>query len=477
MSRLVELMLRWQEGNSSAEEVQELKALLQTDAGQKAVVEDLMLTAAMCAALATEKTGETARAVASQKSTGPNPRIRATGARRTQRPRSAVRPWFIPLAVALLIVVFFTTTTYTASSLRPGQLTAFTGDVRIVPLGGQSRPAELERLNVGWEIQVPAGTATATVLYRDGSTLILGPDTRLVLGGDNINKLVDLRQGSLTADIAKQTGRPMRLTTPRAEAVVVGTRFTLSADADSTRLAVSEGLVELVRAHDRVSVAAGEHALAGGEQAAPIARRAPIGPSPAELLAREGRVTINFGPAGWALPPDTLNDAGEEFASTRGYGWLGSLVGAEQTGPAAHCDAVTHIPLPLRAGRRPNQVQSETPALRSTHVGAGWRNHPETWQVALPNGSYRLDIVCGDPRRTQGPHRLLVNGQLVIDGAMTIGKINRLQHPNVPPFIELTDLPVTVSNGLLVLTVGGQPLDKSVQVNTDTTLCYVVISR
>jgi ferric-dicitrate binding protein FerR (iron transport regulator) len=93
------------------------------------------------------------------------------------------------------------------------------------------------------------------------------PDhTRLEIGGDSIvsslaekkdrtRKLVTLEQGVLSADVSKQpAGKSMILRTPQAEVAVLGTRFLLAAEKESTRLQVEEGAVRFTRTQDKQSI-------------------------------------------------------------------------------------------------------------------------------------------------------------------------------------------------------------------------------
>src|SRR5204862_8004218 len=73
-----------------------------------------------------------------------------------------------------------------------------------------------------------------------------------------------LARGHLAAQVTTQpAGRPMLITTPHAEAAVVGTRFALTVEARATRLDVEQGAVELGRLSGGtpVVVRAAEHAL------------------------------------------------------------------------------------------------------------------------------------------------------------------------------------------------------------------------
>jgi ferric-dicitrate binding protein FerR (iron transport regulator) len=103
-----------------------------------------------------------------------------------------------------------------------------------------------------------------TLGYADGTRLILGPGSALVLEGARTAKRAALLSGRLEASVVPQEeGGSLTLATPHAEARVLGTRFTLSVTAASTRLSVLEGRVRLTRLCDSGSVE-----VAGGEAAA-----------------------------------------------------------------------------------------------------------------------------------------------------------------------------------------------------------------
>src|SRR5262249_25909163 len=64
-----------------------------------------------------------------------------------------------------------------------------------------------------------------------------------------------LEQGLLNADVTKQpAGKSMILRTPQAEVSVLGTRFLLAAEKESTRLQVEEGAVKFTRTADKQSI-------------------------------------------------------------------------------------------------------------------------------------------------------------------------------------------------------------------------------
>lgn len=112
-------------------------------------------------------------------------------------------------------------------------------------------------------------------VVREGSIRFEGEPTRIhVRSGAEVRlrtqegaKRVDLERGEIEASVAPQP-RPMVLSTPHAEAVVLGTRFRLSASPEGTRLDVSEGRIRFTRREDGASleVTPGRPALAAGRE-------------------------------------------------------------------------------------------------------------------------------------------------------------------------------------------------------------------
>jgi hypothetical protein len=160
--------------------------------------------------------------------------------------------------------------------------------------------------------QVPTDTALhidfapAALQWDDGTTLELAAGSVLHLrdAHDGAKRLV-LDHGHLSAVVAVQpAGKPLRITTPQSEAVVVGTAFTLESDALATRLAVTHGTVALRRPADAapVLVSAGQTSVASqtvAPAARPLAAMALRNPS-FELPLVEDRFR------GWAI--DTRNN-------------------------------------------------------------------------------------------------------------------------------------------------------------------------
>lgn len=100
-------------------------------------------------------------------------------------------------------------------------------------------------------VNVPTSASAAVVFGSDRTRVDVKQNTDLTIQPGNFadsasaGKMVLLSRGEIDAVVAKQpAGHPFILETPRARATVVGTKFSLNADKDSSRLDVGEGRVQ-----------------------------------------------------------------------------------------------------------------------------------------------------------------------------------------------------------------------------------------
>jgi hypothetical protein len=111
-------------------------------------------------------------------------------------------------------------------------------------------------------------TATASIATLHGDHLVLDGRT-LLTWGDGI-PTVDLGGGALTAAVAPRTARnPFTVRTPKADLLVLGTKFTVQADDGLSLLAVDHGRVRLTNRDDaqQIEVAANQHTVTAGHGA------------------------------------------------------------------------------------------------------------------------------------------------------------------------------------------------------------------
>lgn len=127
--------------------------------------------------------------------------------------------------------------------------------------------------------------AYASVRFPDGTRLEISGATQVGRIADGVpGKAIQIEEGYASLDAAKQpAGKPLVISTPHAEATVLGTEFTLHVTPAFTRLDVREGRVKLTRlpaAVATVTVGAGQFAIAGKDH---------------EFASRTG-------PSGWRAP-------------------------------------------------------------------------------------------------------------------------------------------------------------------------------
>jgi ferric-dicitrate binding protein FerR (iron transport regulator) len=116
----------------------------------------------------------------------------------------------------------------------------------------------------GAELICPMGENELQVTMKDGSFIKIASGSRVIFSHvDGQYKLI-LNKGFIVADVNKQPeGRPMLISTPNAELVVLGTVFRVIQEKKSTRLIVDEGEVQIANEERNVAfVEGGESALA-----------------------------------------------------------------------------------------------------------------------------------------------------------------------------------------------------------------------
>lgn len=168
----------------------------------------------------------------------------------------------------------------------------------------EARPITVgERLPSG-TVETQSDFASVILQLTDGSTLRIAGYAVAQLSEDTDGPLVRLRGGTLDADIApQQDRRHLRVRTSTAEARVLGTKFSVSAQLEASQLEVSEGKVAFERLADgeSISVGAGQFARATLDHGVPfVAQTQPTVPT--NWSASIERATP--GSKGRWLPPD-----------------------------------------------------------------------------------------------------------------------------------------------------------------------------
>lgn len=167
--------------------------------------------------------------------------------------------------------------------------------------------------------RTPAKPGTAIIegqgILTEGTRntiLVEFPDrTRLEISGDTVvssltdkkdksRKLVTLDRGTLVAEVTKQPpDKSMILRTPQAEVGVLGTRFTLAAEREFTRLQVEEGAVRFTRTEDRKSIEVRSGFFAVAAPGTPLAP-APL-PGGVRYLTLDLSAGVTAGDGDWSV--------------------------------------------------------------------------------------------------------------------------------------------------------------------------------
>ncbi|MFQ5599765.1 MAG: metallophosphoesterase, partial [Candidatus Krumholzibacteriia bacterium] len=140
-------------------------------------------------------------------------------------------------------------------------------------------------------------------------------------------------------------------------------------------------------------------------------------------------VRVNFQPDDSDPPAGYLPDHGTFFNPSAGHGW-------DRTVPT-------------------NRRGADADARRDTYVEV---RSPDSalWELEVPNGSYRVNLVVGDPK-WNGVHRVDIEGLRVVDDVSTSSG-----------FHEIRDHLAAVTDGRLTVRIGG--VESS---SKKTKLCYI----
>ena len=142
-------------------------------------------------------------------------------------------------------------------------------------------------------------------------------------------------------------------------------------------------------------------------------------------------------------PAGFTRDYGQNYANARGYGWI---------------KPGTATPLSLVGNGRSRVAGSSDPLNSPIHMQgntvAGFANIGEAgaWQLAVPNGSYDVELAVGDATPGTDPttHRINVEGVNTVDNFAITGS------PTGAARFRVATKTVTVSDGFLTVdAIGG----------------------
>jgi ferric-dicitrate binding protein FerR (iron transport regulator) len=207
--------------------------------------------------------------------------------RARQRPRRRASPGPALAAAALVLVVagagWWTVQRSAAEPAADCRIAAAAAGGRIERAGAVIPAAPTTELRAG---DLVAASGPLTLAYPDGTRFELAAGARVAVLAASPGKRLRLEAGELAAEVAPQPpGRPLAVATASARVEVVGTRFSLSAAPQRTRLELRQGAVRFIRLSDQrgIAVRAGETAtVAPGEE---FAARPLTAPAPAPAAA------------------------------------------------------------------------------------------------------------------------------------------------------------------------------------------------
>ncbi|MDD9206330.1 hypothetical protein PU560_07595, partial [Georgenia sp. 10Sc9-8] len=151
-----------------------------------------------------------------------------------------------------------------------------------------------------------------------------------------------------------------------------------------------------------------------------------------------GAVQVNFGPTTAPSPEGWTREPGVAFSEGRGFGWLDADTGQ----PVDRQVATRHRTTPEAGIAFPSDEKLTTFAFLDNDT-QDYTNG--TWELALPNGQYQVELAVGDANYTDSTHGVAVEGVGVIDGYQPTG---------AEPF-GTGSAAVTVQDGRLTMTNTG----------------------
>ncbi|OSQ49682.1 hypothetical protein TALK_05040 [Thalassospira alkalitolerans] len=116
---------------------------------------------------------------------------------------------------------------------------------------------------------IAANTASVTQALPDGSTLQLARGTELYWEFSKRERLITLDKGAVVISAAPNRDRPLVVTTPQSRVSVVGTRFVVIGDDNTSEVGVAEGTVRVTQQQSpparEVTLHAGDGVVVSGD--------------------------------------------------------------------------------------------------------------------------------------------------------------------------------------------------------------------
>ena len=193
-----------------------------------------------------------------------------------ERPPWAMVAMTIAAAIAMMFVLF---NSHPESAKDVAQLSV--GESQVSLLLDESGDL-VRRVSSGEALTIKSGQgfrlddhgATVEALYPDGSRLSVFGQAEVRLDeSETGGKRIVVSLGQIEAEVAPQpAGKPLIIKTPASFIEVLGTRLEVTADAETTQVAVSSGKVALLRNSDgaRIEIPSGKRAQITGSDKEPL---------------------------------------------------------------------------------------------------------------------------------------------------------------------------------------------------------------
>lgn len=336
------------------------------------------------------------------------------GCLRNRNPRSNYVQDFLKIAAVLIVCVsaVWIVNALTRWKSEPFQKLVSVATLDVVREASWDDKGDVlqagDRLYVNQEIKFLTGTARIR-FDNNADVLVQGPVSLRIKGTD----LLYLEEGKLTAFIPP-SAKGFTVLTPVAEVVDYGTEFGVTVDkSGKTETSVFKGEVDLRAAADegkyqQIRITAGLSRSV--DQDMNLTGEVAVDETVYKRLGFN--VNINFQPAEAEVPKGYTFDDGSLFAD-RGngytYGWDHDISGKLSDKPEAGASRHRKDRIEYDDRRYDTLVHMQKIGKRRTN------NEKTVWEIEVPNGIYRVDLVMGDPQYTDAINNVLIEGVVLDD--------------------------------------------------------------
>ena len=160
----------------------------------------------------------------------------------------------IAAVLAIAGGLFLTVMSNNSETALIANVTLMKGDGKIIRNGEALNASQVTKLYPG-DVYRGSSESSFKVNYLDGTEVsVLNKSLASFILSKNGGKKIEMDEGLLKADVSKQpVGKPFEILTPKAQATVLGTIFTIKAEDNYTEMTVTEGLVRFKRLSDNLA--------------------------------------------------------------------------------------------------------------------------------------------------------------------------------------------------------------------------------